>query len=60
MKNKDDPRKVKAQRIHDHYRAVADEMVLEFRDDREFIERLSQVQRRKAIGGKILGIGIYE
>lgn len=59
MKPRDDPKIAQAQRIHDHYKAVADEMVLEFRDDDEFIKRLAEVARRKAIGGKLLEIGIY-
>jgi hypothetical protein len=61
MKNKDDPKaQAQAARIHDHYKRMADEMVLEFRDDDEFIKRLSDVLRRKAVGGKLLGIGIYD
>lgn len=60
MNNKDDPTKrAQAVRIHDHYRRVGDRMIREFKDDQASIRRLSDVQKRKAIGGKFLGFGIY-
>lgn len=61
MRNKDDPRKLdQARRIHDHYRAVGEDMMLEFRDTPKFIQRLSEVQKRKARAGQVLGIGMYQ
>lgn len=61
MRNKENPRKLdQARRIHDHYRAISEDMILEFRDTPKFIERLSEVQKRKARAGRVLGIGLEE